>query len=221
MIRFMSLVFPPCRAGRERINNKMKTIKILAAASCVLPTLAFADSVRGNGLTYDYIGIGYSQVRPTTTLRGSLTGIALEGSKLINENVFVQGSYLDTSAEKWKFRGTEYNTDWDYKQTQISVGYRHALEPNTDLIATVGFVNGKSRIERVTNDSDRIFPVTVGVKSRLTETLQGSAEGLIVEGNFGYLFNLQYKISDLYAVGGYLRHDKDSDVYALTVRMMF
>ena len=206
--------------SRQNIN-KMKTIKALFTTGCVLPALALADGVQGNGLTYDYVGIGYAQVRPTTTLRGSLTGIALEGSKLIHENVFIQGSYLDTSAAKWKFRGTEYNTDWDYQQTQISVGYRQALEANTDLIVTAGFVNGKSRIERVTNTSDRIFPVTAGVKSRLTETLQGSAEGLIVEGNFGYLFNLQYKISDLYAIGGYLRHDKDSDVYALTVRMMF
>jgi len=148
-------------------------------------------------------------------------GIALEASKQVHENFFIQGAYLDTSAEKWKFRGTEFNTDWDYKQTQLSVGYRQSMKEDTDLIATIGVVNGKSRIERLTNATDRIFPVTVGVKSRLTETLQGSAEGLIVEGNFGYLLNLQYKISDIYAIGGYLRHDKDSDVYALTVRLLF
>ena len=199
----------------------MKTITSLFTAACCLPALAFAEGVQGNGLTYDYVGIGYSQVRPTTTLRGSLMGITIEGSKLVHENFFVQGAYLDTSAEKWKFRGVEFNTDWDYKQTQISVGYRQALKADTDLIATVGFVNGKSRIEQVTNTSDRIYPVTVGVKSRLTETMQGSAEGLVVEGNFGYLLNLQYKISDIYAIGGYLRHDKDSDVYALTVRLLF
>jgi hypothetical protein len=199
----------------------MKMTKTLFTVGCFLPALALANDVRGNGLSYDYVGIGYAQVRQTTTLRGSLMGVTIEGSKLVHENFFVQGAYLDTSAEKWTFRGNEFNTDWDYKHTQISVGYRQALKTDTDLIATVGVVNGKSRIEQVTNTSDRIFPVTVGVKSRLTETLQGSAEGLVVEGDFGYLLNLQYKISDIYALGGYLRHDKNSDLYALTVRLLF
>jgi len=93
----------------------MKNIKVLITAGCFFPALALADGVQGNGLTYDYVGIGYSQVRPTTTLRGSLMGIALEASKQVHENFFIQGAYLDTSAEKWKFRGTEFNTDWDYK----------------------------------------------------------------------------------------------------------
>ena len=47
------------------------------------------------------------------------------------------------------------------------------------------------------------------------------AEGIAVDGNLAYLLTLQYKISDIYAVGGIFRHDNNSDVYALTVRFLF
>jgi len=60
--------------------NKMKTMKMtktLFTVGCFLPALALANDVRGNGLSYDYVGIGYAQVRQTTTLRGSLMGVTI------------------------------------------------------------------------------------------------------------------------------------------------
>lgn len=199
----------------------MKNIKVLITAGCFFPALALADGVQGNGLTYDYVGIGYPHLALDTTYRASFHGLAIEGSKLINENFFVQGTYFDVSADKVKFLGRDIDINVDFQQYQFSAGYRHPLQPGTDLIATVGYVHASNRVARGQSLSDKAYPVSLGVKSKLKEDIEGSAEGLIVEGDLGLLVNLQYKISDIYAVGGYYRHDKNSDLYALTVRFLF
>ena len=205
--------------SRQNIN-KMKTVKALFTAGCVLPALALAEGVQGNGLTYDYVGIGYTHLAVDTTYRASFHGMALEGSKLINENFFVQGTYFDTSADKVHFLGRDLDINVDFKQYQFSAGYRHPLQPGTDLIATVGYIQGSTRVAKGQSVSDKAYPISLGVKSKLKEDIEGSAEGLIVEGDLGLLLNLQYKISDIYAIGGYYRHDKNSDLYALTVRFL-
>ncbi len=199
----------------------MKTIKIIFAASCVLPAVALADGAKGNGLTYDYVGIGYPHLAVDTTFRASFHGVAIEGSKLLNENFFIQGTYLDTSTDKVKFLGNDVNIGVDFTQYQFSLGYRYPLQVGTDLIATAGYVNATTRVSGGRSADDKAYPISLGVKSRLKEDIEGSAEGLVVEGDLGLLLNLQYKISDIYAIGGLYRHDKNSDLYALTVRFLF
>lgn len=185
------------------------------------PVISYADSVTGNGLTYDYVGVGYTHIHVDTTYRSTFSGVALEGSKLINENIFVQASYFDTSTDKVHFLGNDLNIDVDYKQYQIAAGYRHALEPGTDLIATAGVLHGWTRVSKNNSVTDTVYPISFGVKKVLASQVEGGAEGIVVEGEFGYLLSLQYKISDIYAVGGIVRHDKSSNVYALTARFLF
>ena len=199
----------------------MKTIKALCAAMLLSPMISYADGVQGNSLTYDHVGIGYTNIHIDTTYRSTFSGLALEGSKLINENVFIQASYLDTSTDKVHFLGNDLNIDVDYKQYQISAGYRHALEPGTDLVATAGVIRGWTRVSKNNSVSDTAYPVSFGVRKILANQVEGGAEGIVVEGDLGYLLSLQYKISDIYAIGGMFRHDKNSDVYALTARFLF
>ena len=172
-------------------------------------------------MTYDYVGIGYPHLAVDTTYRASFHGMALEGSKLINENFFVQGTYFDASADKIKFLGRDIDINVDFQQYQFSAGYRYPLQQGTDLIATVGYIHASTRVARGQSASDKAYPVSLGVKSKLKENIEGGAEGLIVEGDLGLLLNLQYKINDIYAIGGYYRHDKNSDLYVLTVRFLF
>ena len=199
----------------------MENVKRIFALAVMLPAATFAQETVGNGLSYDYVGIGYTQIRMDTTFRASMHGTAIEGSKLINDEFFVQGTYFDTSTDNVRFLGRSLNINVDFKQYQLSLGYRKPLQPGTDLIATAGFAHASTRVARGASATDTIYPVSLGVKSRLTNDIEGSAEGILADGDFAYLLNMQYKISDLYAVGGYLRHDKNSDVYALTVRFLF
>jgi hypothetical protein len=202
----------------------MKIKNTAIAATLLIPVMAWAENSSGNmtnGLTYDYVGIGYSNILMDTTYRATLHGTSIEGSKLVTNDFYIFGNYFSTSADSVKFLGNTLDVKVNYRQYQLSAGYRHELKLGTDLIGSVSAVNGSTRVNSGANTEKNIYPVSVGVKSRLTENLEASASGIIVSGDFASLVNLQYKISDLYAVGGYFRHDPNSTIYALNVRFLF
>ena len=179
------------------------------------------SSSKTNGLTYNYVGIGYANIMIDTTYRATLHGTSIEGSKLVTENFYVFGNYFSTSTDTIKFNGNTLDISVDFKQYQLSAGYRRALQPGTDVIASVSAVNGSTRVNSGSNTEANIYPVSIGVKRRLTENFEGTASGVIVSGDFASVVNLQYKFSDLYAIGGYFRHDPNSTIYALNVRYLF
>lgn len=197
--------------------------KSIIAAALLLPAMAWAQdsSANTNGLTYNYVGIGYANIMIDTTYRATLHGTSIEGSKLVAENFYVFGNYFSTSTDTIKFNGNTLDISVDYKQYQLSAGYRRALQPGTDLIASVSAVNGSTRVNSGANTEANIYPVSVGVKRKLTDSIEASASGIIVSGDFASVVNLQYKFSDLYAIGGYFRHDPNSTIYALNVRYLF
>ncbi len=201
----------------------MKFKKSIIAAALLLPAMAWAQdsSSKTNGLTYNYVGIGYANIMIDTTYRATLHGTSIEGSKLVTENFYVFGNYFSTSTDTIKFNGNTLDISVDFKQYQLSAGYRRALQPGTDVIASVSAVNGSTRVNSGSNTEANIYPVSIGVKRRLTENFEGTASGVIVSGDFASVVNLQYKFSDLYAIGGYFRHDPNSTIYALNVRYLF
>ena len=201
----------------------MKFKKSRSAAALLWPAMAWAQdsSSKTNGLTYNYVGIGYANIMFDTTYRATLHGTSIEGSKLVTENFYVFGNYFSTSTDTIKFNGNTLDISVDFKQYQLSAGYRRALQPGTDVIASVSAVNGSTRVNSGSNTEANIYPVSIGVKRRLTENFEGTASGVIVSGDFASVVNLQYKFSDLYAIGGYFRHDPNSTIYALNVRYLF
>ena len=201
----------------------MKFKKSIIASALLLPAMAWAQdsSSKTNGLTYNYVGIGYANIMIDTTYRATLHGTSIEGSKLVTENFYVFGNYFSTSTDTIKFNGNTLDFSVDFKQYQLSAGYRRALQPGTDVIASVSAVNGSTRVNSGSNTEANIYPVSIGVKRRLTENFEGTASGVIVSGDFASVVNLQYKFSDLYAIGGYFRHDPNSTIYALNVRYLF
>lgn len=203
----------------------MNLKKTIIAAALLLPAIAWSQQASGkistNGLTYDYVGIGYANIMIDTTYRATLHGTSIEGSKLVAENFYVFGNYFSTSADTVKFQGNTLAVDVDFRQYQLSAGYRRALQPGTDLISSVSVVNGSTRVNSGAGTEANIYPVSVGMKSRLTENWEGSASGIIVSGDFASAVNLQYRFSDLYAIGGYFRHDPNSTIYSLNVRFLF
>ena len=201
----------------------MKFKKSIIASALLLPAMAWAQdsSSKTNGLTYNYVGIGYANIMIDTTYRATLHGTSIEGSKLVTENFYVFGNYFSTSTDTIKFNGNTLDISVDFKQYQLSAGYRRALQPGTDVIASVSAVNGSTRVNSGSNTEANIDPVSIGVKRRLTENFEGTASGVIVSGDFASVVNLQYKFSDLYAIGGYFRHDPNSTIYALNVRYLF
>ena len=201
----------------------MKFKKSIIASALLLPAMAWAQdsSSKTNGLTYNYVGIGYANVMIDTTYRATLHGTSIEGSKLVNENFYVFGNYFSTSTDQDKFLGNTLEIDVNFRQYQLSAGYRRALQPGTDVIASIGAVNASTRLNSGSSTEGNIYPVSVGIKRKLTDSIEAAASGIIVSGDFASVVNLQYKFSDLYAIGGYFRHDPNSTIYALNVRYLF
>ena len=179
------------------------------------------SSSKTNGLTYDYVGIGYANILIDTTYRATLHGTSVEGSKLIDENYYLFGNYFSTSTNQVKFLGNTLSVDVNFRQYQLSAGYRRAIKPGTDVIASIGLVNGSTRVNSGSSTETNIYPVSVGVKTKLTDSIEASVSGVVVSGDIAGIVNLQYKFSDLYAIGGYFRHDPNSTIYALNVRYLF
>ena len=201
----------------------MKFKKSIIASALLLPAMAWAQdsSSKTNGLTYNYVGIGYANIMFHSPIQATLHGTSIEGSKLIADNFYVFGNYFDTSTDQIKISGQTLATDVNFRQYQLSAGYRRALQPGTDVIASVGVVNGATRVNSGASTDASIYPVSVGVKRRLTENFEGAASGVVVAGKLATVVNLQYKFSDLYALGGYFRQDENSTIYALNVRYLF
>ena len=201
----------------------MKFKKSIIASALLLPAMAWAQdsSSKTNGLTYNYVGIGYANIMIDTTYRATLHGTSIEGSKLVNENFYVFGNYFSTSTDLVKFLGNTLEIDVNFRQYQLSAGYRRALQPGTDVIASIGAVNASTRLNSGSSTEGNIYPVSVGIKRKLTDSIEAAASGIIVSGDFASVVNLQYKFSDLYAIGGYFRHDPNSTIYALNVRYLF
>ena len=201
----------------------MKFKKSIIASALLLPAMAWAQdsSSKTNGLTYNYVGIGYANIFFHSPIQATLHGTSIEGSKLIADNFYVFGNYFDTSTDQIKISGQTSATDVNFRQYQLSAGYRRALQPGTDVIASIGAVNASTRLNSGSSTEGNIYPVSVGIKRKLTDSIEAAASGIIVSGDFASVVNLQYKFSDLYAIGGYFRHDPNSTIYALNVRYLF
>ena len=165
--------------------------------------------------------VGYANIMIDTTFRATTHGTNVEGSKLIAENFYVFGNYFSTSTDNVVFQGNSLDIKVDYRQYQLAAGYRRALQPGTDLISSISVVNGSTRVASGASAEKNIYPVSLGVKTRLTENIEAGTSGVITSGKLAALVNLQYKFSDLYAIGGYFRRDPNSTIYALNVRFLF
>jgi hypothetical protein len=180
--------------------------------------MAWAQDSSGktNGLTYDYVGIGYANIMFHSPVRVSAHGTSIEGSKLITENYYLLGNYFSTSGSLTS------GDQLDFRQYQIGAGYRQSYQPGTDMIISISNIRGMYRRNAGRSTPDDLYAVSAGIKRQLAENFQGSASGVFLNGgNLAAVFDLQYKFSDLYSLNGYFRRDEDSTIYALNVRYLF
>lgn len=89
-----------------------------------------------------------------------LNGFALFGSKLLNENVFVQGR-IETIGDNVVVEGI--SADLDISRFSLGAGYRHGVSPVADVFGVVSYESMESTI------SSSIEDITVSV----SETTNG------------------------------------------------
>jgi hypothetical protein len=201
----------------------MKKFTLLALA--FLPIFSSAQEIRGNGLTYNYAGVGYGYLKfDSEGVTGNLGGVGVEGGALLSENIFVVATYAAVSANKFSVNGTSYAVNFDVDATAVDVGYRFPLSKGTDLNLTVGVArsNAKATVSGTSiSSSDTSYPVGVAIRSALSDVVEVGANGAISDGTFGGGAFLQYKATTNVGLVGSYAKSKNVDGYTLSVRYLF
>jgi hypothetical protein len=196
--------------------------KYILFAMAAIPVIASAQQPQANGLTYNYVGLGYGSLSLSDSgVKATLTGFGIEAGALVTENVYIVGDYVSSSANKVTVSGTSYNVGVDYNATGVGLGYRLPVSAGTDLTGSVGITRATAKVSGVSSTSDTIYPVSVGVRSALNEAIQVGASGTVADGDFSAGAFLQYKVaSNLGLVGSYAGANNGSG-YTLSVRYLF
>lgn len=156
------------------------TLSTLAAASAVAQTAA----VKGNGLTYDRLSVGYGQTDLTKGLNGSFTA-------LLGDYVVVGGSYSDIEGRK-DFDGIEGNGNSFLVGAKFSVGpgdlivsYTYTQLQLSGVDTDLGLAAG------LTGDTDTL---ALTYRYALNNTVEfslgvarvtGDAAYAVIDGNYG------------------------------------
>src|SRR5690606_28315879 len=95
-------------------------------ALALLSSLSFAATA-ADGLSYTYVQGGYVS---TNTDSGDAKGWGVSGSAALTPNFHVFGDWANQEID---------DTDVDFDQWRVGVGYNHQISQNTDLLTRVAY----------------------------------------------------------------------------------
>ena len=197
----------------------MKTL--ITALLIASPIFSFAADQASNGLSYNYVGIGYGAADvDSDEVSFKLRGYGVEASGLVTENIFLIGDLYNASTKKVKMDGTTYSLDIDYTSYEFGLGYRMPISNGTDVYGIVSSHNQKAKISGE-SQSEKNAAFTIGIKTLLTDSLELNANGGALDGDFRGKLDLQYKVtSNVGFVAGYSTM-KDISQYQFGVRYLY
>lgn len=92
--------------------------------------------------TYNYVDFGYAGFKSSDEDM-TFSGFVVEGSKLLNESVFVMGQWANVEES---FAVMNVPVDADITQVKLAVGYRYSVAPSTDVYGQVGYARQKFKV---------------------------------------------------------------------------
>lgn len=175
----------------------MKRSLIALGLLAVLPLAASA----AEGLSYNHVEGGYV----STDLKGlpDADGFGVKGSVAFHPNFHVFGDYANQEFD---------NSNLDFDQWRLGVGYNHTLTARTDLLTRIAY-------EKVDfgslGDADG-WSVEVGARSALLPALEGYAlagyeDGDETSGDFYGRLGAQYKFNANWGISGDVKLVKGGD----------
>lgn len=169
-------------------------------ALTLMAALPFAASA-AEGVSYTYVEGGYAA---TNTDGGDADGFAIKGSGAIAPNFHVFGGYSNQEIE---------DTDIDFDQWQVGLGYNHQIAPNADLVTRVAYEKFDAGSDIFGNDLEADgYSVEAGVRGALTPNFEGYAfagyedgddlDGASRDGEFYGRLGAQVKFNQTWGVNG-------------------
>jgi hypothetical protein len=190
----------------------MKKTVIAAALAGASTALA------AQGLPYNFVEAGYVNIDFDDTDIDA-DGFAVGGQGLINPNVFVFGSYGQVESDP--FMGVTAEVD----SLAAGLGYRSALNPTTDLNATVAYLRAKAEIDGFGSDSENGFGLGLDLRSMLSQVIEGSAginyTDIADDDDTSFNLGLLLYVSPAFALGGGYSIGSDAKSYTLGARLSF
>jgi len=192
----------------------MKKLILASTLTALMGTANASDS-----LNWDLAEISYQQ----TKIEGeSFKGVAVAGSKTINENFFALAKFAMVSKQ------IEL-VDYDVTDYGIGLGYRYEVANQTDLFATAEFVryNFSANLGNVVDESegDNGYELGLGVRSMVAENfeLMGSLGYIKVDDLKETTYNIsaRYHVSDRIALGAGYSHNDEMKTYNLSAALFF
>ena len=199
------------------MEKKMKKLLVASALLLAMGSAQAADKVRWDSVSGSYESLD---------LDGSkFTGFGVSGTKLLNENVFITGSYSSLSDDMKVFGST---IDLEVSTLSVGAGYRYALSSNTDFFGVVSYVDLTADVSGFGASSDASengFGLEGGVRSLLNEQfeLMGSISYTDIgdDSEVGFGVKGIYHFDDKFSASlGYLSGD-DADQISAAVIMFF
>lgn len=137
----------------------MKRALLALSLLAALPFAASAQESGSTGLSYNYLEGGYVA---TNTDSGDADGWGLNGSAAFTPNWSVFGAYSNQKID---------DTDVDFDQWRLGVGYNHPIASNTDLVTRAAY----EKFDAGSGANFDGYSVEAGVRSALTSNLEGYA----------------------------------------------
>jgi Ax21 family sulfation-dependent quorum factor len=178
-------------------------------ALTLLTALPFAASA-ADGVSYTYLEGGYAA---TSTDAADADGWAVNGSAAIAPNFHLFGGVTQQEIE---------DTNIDFDQWRLGVGYNHELNPNLDLLTRVAY-------ERFDAGNDFEFDgysVEAGVRGAMTPMLEGYAlagyeDGDTYDGAFYGRVGAQLKFNPIWGLSGDVKFVDGDAQYFIGPRATF
>ena len=202
----------------------MKTQLILKLAAL---SASLAAPASAQGPNWDLIEIGYAQLKLDGIDGLKPSGFMLSGSKLLNDNTFITGSYSQLSDD---LGGFSQNIKFDIDMASVGLGYRYAYNNSSDLYATLSYeyIKASAGTDGFSQDEDdNGYGLTVGIRSMVTDVFEVDAAigyvsgGGIDDGSRSLTIGGNYYFTDKMAVGLHYELLEDADTAGINLRYTF
>jgi Ax21 family sulfation-dependent quorum factor len=170
----------------------MKRSPIAAGLAAFALMVAAPLAASAQGLSYNYVEGGYVA---TNTDGGDADGFGGNASFAIHPNFHVFGGYANQEID-------DSNVDFD--QWRLGVGYNHAIAPATDLVTRIAYEKFDASSVGVEADG---WSAEVGARHAFTANLEGYAmagyeDGDEFDGDFYGRLGAQVKFNPNWGISG-------------------
>jgi Ax21 family sulfation-dependent quorum factor len=192
----------------------MKRSIFALALAAALPLSAHA----ADGLNYNYVELDYGRATADNTDL-DFDGFGIKGSVKVAEPVYLFGAYQQGSDD---FLGV----DFDSKQYQLGVGYRHGISDKADFIGELSYIKQEIDVAGFGNVDADGGRISGGVRGELAKNFEGYVkanynDGGDFDGDFSGTLGAQVKFNETWGLTGEAEIGSDAKLYTIGLRASF